>query len=97
MLSAEPVCSCAHFLMHIAHETAGAARTRSSLRPLFFEGEVSSKTPGASRRENAKSYSGFVGWVERSDTHRLTGSVDGYRFAPPILQTTNWIVSLRSQ
>src|SRR5665213_2074763 len=26
-------------LMHIAHETAGAARTRSSLRPLVFEGE----------------------------------------------------------
>jgi hypothetical protein len=23
-----------HFLMHIAHETSGAARTRSSLRPL---------------------------------------------------------------
>jgi hypothetical protein len=38
MLSAEPVCSCAHFFVHIAHETAGAARTRSSLRPLSFEG-----------------------------------------------------------
>jgi hypothetical protein len=24
--------------VHFAHETAGAARTRSSLRPLFFEG-----------------------------------------------------------
>jgi hypothetical protein len=40
--------------MHIARETAGAARTRSSLRPLYFEGKVSSKTPGASRREKAK-------------------------------------------
>ena len=30
-----PVCSCAAFLVQIAHETAGAARTRSSLRPLF--------------------------------------------------------------
>src|SRR2546423_14474303 len=31
-------------LVHIAHETAGAARTRSSLRPLFGEGkEVSGK------------------------------------------------------
>jgi hypothetical protein len=38
MLSAEPVCSCAHFFVHIAHETAGAARTRSSLRPLRFMG-----------------------------------------------------------
>ena len=31
-----------------------------------------------------------VGWVERSDTHQLdNGSLkdDGYRFAPPILQT----------
>ena len=28
---------CALFV-HIAHETAGAARTRSSLRPLIFEG-----------------------------------------------------------
>ena len=27
-----------------------------------------------------------VGWVERSDTHRLAGSIDGYRFAPPILR-----------
>ena len=30
-----PVCSCARFLCAIAHETAGAACTRSSLRPLF--------------------------------------------------------------
>jgi hypothetical protein len=26
-------------LMHIAHEIAGAARTRSSLRPLSFGGQ----------------------------------------------------------
>ena len=32
--SAEPVCSCAFSFVHFAHETAGAARTRSSLRPL---------------------------------------------------------------
>src|SRR5207247_4901000 len=30
-----PVCSCAPFLRTLAHETAGAARTRHSLRPLF--------------------------------------------------------------
>ena len=29
-----PVCSCAHFLVHDAHEIAGAARIRHSLRPL---------------------------------------------------------------
>ena len=34
--SAEPVCSCAFSSVHIAHETAGAARTRPSLRPLFL-------------------------------------------------------------
>ena len=33
-----PVCSCAHFLVHVAHETAGAARIRHSLRPLIGEG-----------------------------------------------------------
>src|ERR1700682_3545382 len=33
--SAEPVCSCAFFYVQLAHETAGAARTRSSLRPLL--------------------------------------------------------------
>src|SRR5712672_1563167 len=38
--SAKPVCSGAAFLCNIAHETAGAARTRSSLRPLIFEGKV---------------------------------------------------------
>ena len=30
--SASTVCSCAHFLVHLAHETAGAACTRHSLR-----------------------------------------------------------------
>jgi hypothetical protein len=33
-----PVCSCAHLFVHIAHETAGAARIRHSLRPLTTEG-----------------------------------------------------------
>jgi hypothetical protein len=35
-----PVCSCAHFFVHIAHETAGAARIRHSLRPLFSRGGI---------------------------------------------------------
>ena len=35
MLSAEPVCSCALSFVQIARETAGAARIRLSLRPLF--------------------------------------------------------------
>ncbi len=36
--SAEPVCSCAFSYVHFAHETAGAACTRSSLRPLLING-----------------------------------------------------------
>src|SRR5258708_37175185 len=36
--SAEPVCSCAFCPITIAHETAGAARTRLSLRPLALRG-----------------------------------------------------------
>src|SRR3954469_20343627 len=39
--SAKPVCSCANLVATIAYETAGAARTRSSLRPLYFEGKIS--------------------------------------------------------
>src|SRR3981081_1475077 len=39
---------------HIAHETAGAARTRLSLGPLCLKGERSPQAPDASRRGNAK-------------------------------------------
>ena len=38
--SAEPVCSCAFLFATFAHGTAGAARTRSSLRPSFSEGRL---------------------------------------------------------
>jgi hypothetical protein len=50
----EPVCSCAFSYVQLAHETAGAARTRLSLRPLlFWEGAKLTQTSGGSRRENA--------------------------------------------
>jgi hypothetical protein len=39
-----------------AHETAGAARTRSSLRPLFFGGASFKHGSGKSCRENADAY-----------------------------------------
>jgi len=42
------------FLCNFAHETAGAARTRSSLRPLFSEGQGFWQTSGDQRRENAE-------------------------------------------
>ena len=38
----------------LARETAGAARTRLSLRPLFDEGGKKQQTPGKTRRGNAK-------------------------------------------
>ena len=44
------------FLCSFAHETAGAARTRSSLRPLFEEGANEMQTSGELRRENANVY-----------------------------------------
>ena len=52
--SAEPVCSCAFSFVHLAHETAGAARTRLSLRPLFSRDKVCAHNSGAERRENVE-------------------------------------------
>jgi hypothetical protein len=44
-------------LVHVAHEIAGAARIRHSLRPLTIEGtEIFLQTSGALRRENVKLY-----------------------------------------
>ena len=63
--SAEPVCSCAFSMCIFAHETAGAARTRSSLRPLFFWGEDSS-TAQAHRAVRIRSH------IQRSSS--ATGS-----------------------
>src|SRR6476659_10129103 len=54
MLSAEPVCSCAFCFVQTARETAGAARTRSSLRPLVFEGAKRLHNSGASRGEGTE-------------------------------------------
>src|SRR5665647_841442 len=52
--SAEPVCSCAFLLCTVAHETAGAARTRCSLRPLFGGQGNFWQSSGLSVREIAK-------------------------------------------
>src|SRR5437868_12219336 len=43
-------------LLHIAHETAGAASTRHSLLPLSFEGKEFQQASGTVRRENADVY-----------------------------------------
>jgi hypothetical protein len=47
-------------LVHVAHEIAGAARIRHSLRPLNLEGETILQSSGAMRREIAKVYLSFV-------------------------------------
>src|SRR5215207_7576949 len=49
-----PVCSCAVLFAQIARETAGAASTRSSLRPPFRRGQTKMQTSGDQRRENAQ-------------------------------------------
>jgi hypothetical protein len=54
--SAEPVCSCAFFLVQFAHETAGAACTRYSLLPLFSRDKFRAKLGRTPRRENAEPY-----------------------------------------
>src|SRR5215211_5847784 len=66
-----PVCSCAVLFAQIARGTAGAASTRSSLRPLYSkrakeDANLGRKCAARSRKRV------FVGWVERSDTHRHT-------------------------
>src|ERR1700748_2912013 len=51
MLSAEPVCSCALSYVQLAHETAGAARTRLSLRPLLLGRRLFPKLGRSAPRE----------------------------------------------
>ena len=65
-VSAEPVCSCAFLLVQFAHGTAGAARTRSSLRPRISWGRAIGKAPGASRGGRRS----HVGWVVIAPTGR---------------------------
>src|SRR5438046_6759915 len=49
-----PVCSCAVLFAQIARETAGAASTRSSLRPLISRRANEMQSSGTSDREIAK-------------------------------------------
>src|SRR5450755_1439176 len=44
------------FLHNFAHETAGAARIRLSLRPLFLEGKEISSKPRAHRAARSRMY-----------------------------------------
>jgi hypothetical protein len=52
--------------VHIAHETAGAARIRHSLRPLTIEGEKYLQSSGAARRENANTHPAVIARLDRA-------------------------------
>src|SRR5206468_12619839 len=55
-----PVCSCARSCAQIARETAGAASTRSSLRPLFRRGPNEDANLGRSAPRDREIVSGAV-------------------------------------
>ena len=58
-------------------------RENEDLRPML-DAVIASKA----KQSISRPKEGIVGWVERSDTHRLATGIDGYRFAPPILRAT---------
>ena len=74
--------TCAFLFAHFAHKTAGAASTRSSLRPLTKRVEINQQTSGEIRRENAKLY---------------PPSLRAKRSNPRAGTRKEWIASLRSQ
>ena len=67
---------------HTAHETAGAARTRSSLRPHDWRAGIFRQTSGKTCREIAKSRLRRLGRAKP----RPNADIDEFRFALPILQ-----------
>jgi len=71
-----PVCSCAFLFAQIARETAGAASTRSSLRPLFRSGREVASQPRAIR-------------VARSRSH--TQSSSPAKAGDPVFQRRQWL------
>ncbi len=85
-VSAEPVCSCAFSFVHVAHETAGAARTRSSLRPLrFTRVERDAKLGRIAPREGGRiSASLFDIRIGSLPPRRPCESRDPYRVVPSI-------------
>src|SRR5436309_13384699 len=69
-----PVCSCAVLFAQIARETAGAASTRSSLRPLIEERANEMKTAGTSDREIATSCRRHYGAARGQTVRRVVPS-----------------------
>ena len=79
--SAEPVCSCALFFVHLAHETAGAACTRHSLLPRF-EGQRSDK-PRARHAARMRSY--VWKWQRKRHTLAVLPRESGASSTPRLL------------
>ena len=77
-----PVCSCAFSLAQIARETAGAASTRSSLRPLFRRGPNEDANLGRSAPREGETVSSVIASAAKQSTFPLAAL---------------WIASLRSQ
>src|SRR5437764_9221623 len=71
-----PVCSCALLFAQIARETAGAASTRSSLRPLSSGGQTKMQTSGDQRREKAKLFPRLCERSEAIHCHLARGKMD---------------------
>jgi hypothetical protein len=69
------------FVHSFAHETAGAASTRHSLRPLIFWANDFGKTSGAPRRENVDTHSIVIARLDRATQYaaasRLSSGVSG--------------------
>src|SRR5262245_2944115 len=62
-----PVCSCAVLFAQIARGTAGAASTRSSLRPLCRSGREVASQPRASRVARSRSHTQSSSTAEAGD------------------------------
>ena len=82
-----PVCSCALLFAQIARETAGAASTRSSLRPLISGREVSSRTRAVhvarSRTHTQSSSPGLTGRPSIPETPMIESISRGVLDTPP--------------
>src|SRR5689334_24670053 len=66
-----PVCSWAHFLCTLAHETSGAARIRHSLRTLNFWGRNDLQNFGQIMPRECETVSSVILRRERSEPRRM--------------------------
>ena len=91
-VSAEPVCSCACFCARFAHETAGAARTRYSLRPLIGGSRKFLTNLGHIRPRECEVVSAVIARSESDDRVRRSSTSEGGS-NPSIQFAAPWIAS----